>query len=90
MVKHIPEEKEVEKLRKEINKVDRVISVMLKKRFSLVKRIGYLKKKNSMNIIDLNREKKVIDRAVKIAGKYKKEIEEVFKKIIMISRNAER
>jgi len=86
----LPENKSFNDIRYEIDMTDSLISELLKKRFDLVKKIGKLKKQNGIKITDKKREENVIKNVLKNAGSYKKEIEEVFRKVIIVSRRIER
>jgi chorismate mutase len=84
------ENKLLNNIRYEIDMTDNLITELLKKRFDSVKKLGKLKKQSGIKITDKKREKNVIKNAIKNAGSYKKEIEEVFKKVIILSRRIQR
>ncbi len=52
-------------LRKIINKIDEDIFFLIKKRLEIAQKIGQLKKKNNLAIIDKKREKDLIEKAIK-------------------------
>lgn len=54
----------LEKLREEIREVDDQILKLVSKRLELVKKIGEIKRKRGLPIVDSNVEKEVIERAL--------------------------
>ena len=50
---------DIEKLRKEIDKIDTNMIVLIRKRFETARKIGKYKRKNGLRIRDLKREKSV-------------------------------
>jgi len=52
----------IDRLRKEIDSVDSQILKLIAKRMKISKKIGAWKKKNSMKVVDLQRERKVLDK----------------------------
>ena len=52
--------KKINKLRKEIDKIDQDLIALLKNRFSIAKEIGQVKTSNSFGIDDIDRENKII------------------------------
>jgi chorismate mutase len=84
------ENKLLNNIRHQIDMTDNLITELLKKRFDSVKKLGKLKKQNGIKITDKKREKNVIKNVIKNAGSYKKEMEEVFKKVIILSRRIQR
>ncbi len=84
---------ELEKYRKQIDKINDKILESLYKRGKLVLEIGKIKKQKGMKIIDKKREKKQYARLRKKARKYKlneKFVTELFKKMIKNSRKIEK
>jgi chorismate mutase len=82
--------KELENLRKKIDKIDSEILQKLAERFSLVSKIVKSKTKNNLPIIDRKREKKILKTKRKLAKEMKLDelmIEKIFKAIIKESRN---
>ena len=71
-----------DKLRRAIDRVDEAIVRLLDLRRELVKLIGEIKREMGKEIIDVAREREVLQRA----GEYK----EIFKKIIEYSREVQR
>ncbi|AEH44803.1 Prephenate dehydratase [Thermodesulfatator indicus DSM 15286] len=53
-------EARLKELRQEIDRVDRTILDCLKRRYSIVKEVGHLKRKLGVEVLDLNRERAVI------------------------------
>ena len=72
----------LDKLRRAIDRVDEAIIRLLDLRKELVKLIGETKRELKREIIDVDREKEVLQRA----GEYR----EIFKKIIEYSREVQR
>ena len=62
-------ENELEKMRLKIDKIDSEIVKLFAKRFAVVKQIGALKKTNSVEIVDKNRWKKVLEKVEHLAEK---------------------
>ncbi len=88
-------DKELEKLRKHIDKIDSDLVDLLHKRLEYVQQIGHLKVKNKANIYRPDREREIIDKLIKYAKKHdlhninKSIIEAVFYEIFAIARNIE-
>ena len=59
----------IDRLRKEIDRVDSQILKLIAKRMKAAKKIGIFKKKNNMKIVDLKREKELLS---KISSKAKR------------------
>jgi len=72
--------KELQKLRKQINRIDTKIADLLKKRFFKTKKIGEIKKQLNLPITDNQREKQILEKTDT------EEEKQVFKKIIEQSR----
>lgn len=76
--------KELEKLRKKIDKADEKLLKILAERFSLTKKIGEFKKRHNLKIRDLKREKEILKTKKELARKLgldPKLIEKIFKLI---------
>ncbi|MDP8003088.1 MAG: chorismate mutase [Caldisphaera sp.] len=69
---------EIEKLRENIDEIDFQIIDLLNKRISICKEIGKVKFSKKIKVIDLKREKEVLDKA----GNYRK----IFENIIELCR----
>jgi len=85
--------KELKKFRKQYDSINNEILRVLKKRHNLSKKIGKFKKKHNMKIIDLKREKIMLENLSKKARKLsldKTFINQVFKLIIKNSRNLQK
>ncbi len=80
--------KSLEKLRKEIDLLDKIIINSLDKRFKVVKLVGELKKEQGIFIENKNREKIVLSKSDH--SKYSKEIKEIYLKIIEQSKKIQR
>lgn len=72
--------KEIEKIRKQINKIDENLIILIRQRASKIREIKKIKKNNNLEIIDKRREVQILS---KLDSEYEKEI---FKKIIAESR----
>jgi monofunctional chorismate mutase len=72
--------KELQKLRKQIDRIDTKIADLLKKRFFKTKKIGEIKKQLNLPIINNKREKQILEKTDT------EEEKQVFKKIIEQSR----
>lgn len=64
-------EKELKKLREEINTQDRLLLLALKNRFKIVKKVALLKKKYNLPILQKNRWKIIMDDRIKMGLKLK-------------------
>tara|TARA_Y100001970_G_C14145095_1_gene809387 strand:+ start:552 stop:812 length:261 start_codon:yes stop_codon:yes gene_type:complete len=62
-------DKRILQLRKQIDDLDEEIISLLKKRMSISKNVGELKERLDIPVEDKNREKEIIDRLTKQAGK---------------------
>jgi len=78
----------INQLRKKIDCVDKIIIQSLKTRMELVLKMGKIKKKNNLPILNKSREKQVLDKTTKL--KYCSEIKNIFKAIIKESRNLQK
>lgn len=78
-------DKELNELRKEIDKIDNKIVELVAKRLSLVKEIAELKNKKNIEILDKNREAEIIKEKQKLAKKLNispELVNEIFEEII--------
>ena len=84
--------KKINKLRKEIDKIDQDLIALLKNRFSIAKEIGQVKTSNSLGIDDIDRENKIIKNlSIKANNDLKEEdISNIFKLIFSISKNLQK
>lgn len=64
-------QKELKKLRVEINKQDRILLMTLKKRFQIVKKVALLKRKHNLPVLQKARWKTIIDDRVKLGLSFK-------------------
>lgn len=71
---------DLQKFRKEINKIDKILASLLRKRIFYVKKIGQLKCAKKLKLTDKKREKAIL---TKLKTDYEKDI---FKKIIEKSK----
>jgi chorismate mutase len=62
--------KELEKLREEIDNIDKAIVALLGKRFVIVKKIGIIKKTLQVDIHDMKREKEKMTLLTSISKEY--------------------
>ena len=84
--------KKLERLRKEIDLVDRNISGLICKRLSIASQIRKVKKANQIKIEDKNRERIVINKVKKAvkSTKQKRAISNIYKEIIKQTKLLER
>lgn len=85
-------EKQFKILRKKIDNIDDNIVALLLKRFKVVRKLGKLKKKQNLKIVNKNREKEILLR-IKNKAKNKKEqdyLSGIFSSIISNSRKLQR
>jgi chorismate mutase len=81
------------KFREEIDKIDKSIIELLKKRKDTAKKIGEYKKQNNLPIIDEKREKEILEKYKRIAEENdldKEDIGIIFQAIIKNSRNVQK
>ena len=88
-------EKELLKLRKEIDSIDNEILRLLNKRMEIVKKVGELKNNTNAPIYRPEREREIIERLTKLSKEQNgilgyEEIEAIFLEIFAISRTLER
>ena len=84
--------KKINKLRKEIDRIDQDIIDLLKNRLSIAKEIGQVKASNLLGINDIDRENKIIKNlSIKANNDLKEEdISNIFKLIFSISKNLQK
>ena len=63
---------DLDKLREEIDEADEAVCAALKKRFTVVKKIGEYKKENGIRVLDKNRESAVFEHIAFSTKKTKK------------------
>ena len=68
----------IQELRKEIDKIDERLIVLLNTRLELARRIGEIKRESNIPVLDEDREKEVLERAGDFKG--------IFREIIMMSK----
>ncbi|MFV0425333.1 MAG: chorismate mutase [Bacilli bacterium] len=78
--------KDLEKIRSQIDWIDRDIMAGLDKRFELVERIREIKIQNGMSILDKSRED-IIHHYIELSTKYENEIKAIYEEIMKQSRN---
>lgn len=76
--------------RKKIDKIDKEIISLLRKRLNYARKIGVYKKKYGIKIIDRKREKEVLQDRVKKSGLSKDFIRKLFSLIIKESREVQK
>ncbi len=74
----------LQKIRQEIDKIDKKIAELLKIRAEKSRKIGLIKKNQKLQVTDKDREKKILE---KLESEYEREI---FKKILQESRKIQR
>ena len=82
----------INKLRKEIDRIDQDLIDLLKNRLSIAKEIGQVKASNLLGIDDIDRENKIIKNlSIKANNDLKEEdISNIFKLIFSISKNLQK
>ena len=82
----------INKLRKEIDRIDQDLIDLLKNRLSIAKEIGQVKASNLLSINDIDRENKIIKNlSIKANNDLKEEdISNIFKLIFSISKNIQK
>ncbi len=84
--------KEIRRLRSKLDEIDMEILELLTERMDIAKKIGLIKKRQNLPIIDKNREKEVYDNAVKFALKHDLDniqIESIFREIMLLSKKVQ-
>lgn len=75
------------KVRKQIDKVDHKIAKLLNKRFTLVKHVKAIKKEDNISVENKDREQTIITKnIVLINDKYKDQYQEIYKTIFKVSK----
>lgn len=83
--------KDLESLRKNIDKVDKKIAKLLSKRFDIVNEIAKIKKQNDIEIENLNREKVVLENvACGVELDKQENIKKIYNTILTESKNFQR
>lgn len=83
-------EKNLEKLREDVDAINVAIVDLLKKRFKLVEEIGEIKKREGIDVFIPSREKEIIEKVIRIRGDIPQEsIEKIFRVIIEESKKCE-
>ena len=79
--------KNIEELRKKINKIDEEMAKLFEERMECVKEIAKYKKENNLPILDKNREKSLIEKNLSyVKDELKPYYEEYLKKTIELSK----
>ena len=83
----------IDRLRKQIDKIDSQLLRLISKRMKVAKKIGIYKKKNNMKVVDLQRERKVLDKISQKARKLRVDphlSRKLFKLMILESRKQQK
>jgi monofunctional chorismate mutase len=80
---------ELDKVRTEINNIDKEMVRLLEKRFSLVNEIGHYKRKQNLPVYDEIREKQVVElcRSALENKEYSKYIDDIYFQIMKCCKN---
>lgn len=78
----------IAKKRKEIDAIDDSIMALLNKRFDLALEIGDQKKKENINVLDTNREEKILNKTSNFS--HSPQIDVVYKSIMSESKKLQR
>jgi len=60
-------DKDIEKLRREINNVDQELVSLLAKRFQLTSQIGAIKREKGLDVFDKNREQEILEKWLQVS-----------------------
>ncbi|MBI2124187.1 chorismate mutase [Candidatus Pacearchaeota archaeon] len=85
--------KEMQRCRREIDRIDNKILCLLSSRIKIVKKIKKIKKQNNIKIIDRKREKEIFSKLIKKCSGLdlnKRFVMDLFKRIIKQSRKDQR
>lgn len=82
--------KQMNDLRKKIDKIDRDIVHLLGKRMNIAGKLKEIKIKNKLAIRNVKRENEIMDNLFKVSNLNKKFIKEIFNKIFEESRRIQR
>ncbi len=77
-------------MRKRIDQIDEKIVSLLKERIEIAKEVGRYKRERGMKIEDAQREKEVLKRVSELAPEMSSFIQDVYKRIILESKRAQR
>lgn len=80
--------KDMNSLRAQINTIDDQIMALLDQRFTIVKRIGDLKRLNKASVEDNSRETTILDKAT--AFTHETEIKTIYNTVFTVSKNLQR
>ena len=82
------ENKSLDAIRKEIDKVDRELTVLIQKRMDLVSEVAELKAQTGKDVLDKSREEKVIQNVISMVRnrEYKDSVKAIFEYIMQCSR----
>lgn len=84
--------KEIRRLRSKLDEIDMEILELLMERMDIVKRIGLIKKRQNLPIIDKNREEEVYNNAAEFALKHDLDniqIKSIFREIMLLSKKVQ-
>lgn len=84
--------KEINQLREKLDEIDIEILELLRERIDIVKRIGLIKERLNLPIIDENREEEVYENAAKFALKHDLDniqIKSIFREIVSLSKKVQ-
>ncbi|HBR02246.1 MAG TPA: chorismate mutase, partial [Ruminiclostridium sp.] len=82
----------LEKIRSEIDALDRELAGLIEKRMDLVSLVAEYKSRNNVNVLDAKREEKVIENALSVVSNadYSNSIRAAFESIMALSREYQR
>jgi len=60
-------DKDIEKLRREINNIDQDLVSLLAKRFQLTSQIGAIKREKGLDVFDKNREQEILEKWLQVS-----------------------
>lgn len=82
--------RDLENIRKDINKIDKKIISLLNQRFFLSKEVGAYKKAHDMKIFDENREKEILEKINDENKEYGEFLAEIYQKIMDLSKDLQK
>jgi len=85
------EKDSIQKARERINRIDRSLVRLLKRRYRLIRKVGLLKKEKGLPVVDREREMEILKKLLSINNDrgFKNYLKEVYRTIFRASRRVE-
>src|SRR5690625_2250771 len=82
--------RDLENIRKDINKVDKKLQELLNKRFDLSKEVGAYKRSHNMKIFDKNREDQILEKIKNENKEYGDFFQKIYQVIMDLSKDIQK